>query len=257
MKPLIFILFLIISLASSGQIEKQINSTLMKRSFNAFLNFTRNYKTERNGIRISKGNIREITEGYQEAMFYVIKAYQVNKGVSIAVNLKIRILTHSDRIIYFYLESKEMKDFPNSLETTSDTTYSFVDKVNMRDLKKRFELEYKSSLNENDLFIDTIAVGTNCGRYPGSTIKQHEQMQKWVQANDTSSLFTWLQSANAEKQVFAVKGLYYLSLSGTMISDEKKAIARRVRQKKGTIYTCIPCDTSERLISKELEDFLL
>lgn len=257
MRPLLFISFLAISINSFGQIEKQINSVLLKRDFHAFLEFAKNYYFERNGTRIDKGNIREIARGFQEALFTISKAYQFNKGVSITCNPKLNVLTNNNKIIYFYLESKEMKDFPKNFEMTSDTTYRFIDEIKMKELKKRFVLEYKANLNEADLFIDTIAVGTKCGHYPGFFTKEHDQITKWVQEKDTLNIYTWLQSANSEKQVFAVKGLFYLLQRGVQISDEKRTIARRIRQKKGTIYTCIPCDSRETLISKELEEFVL
>ena len=257
MRPLIFISFLFVSINSFGQIEKRINSILLKRNFKAFLEFTKDYYIEKEGIQIEKGNIREIAGDFQEAMFTISKAYQINKGVSITCTPKLKVITNKNDIVYFELESKEMKNFPKNFEITSDTTYRFADEIKMVDLAKRFELEYKTRLNEADLFIDTIAVGTTCGHYPGTSTSQHEQIEEWVANKDTASLFNWLQSVNSEKQVYAVKGLYRLSGNGLNISEEKIAIARRVRRKKGTINTCIPCDSRETLISKELEAFTL
>jgi len=257
MRLLIFISFLFVSIISFGQIEKRINSILLKRDFKAFLEFAKDYYIEKGGIRIDKGNIREIAGDFQEAMFIISKAYQINKGVSITCNPELKVIVNNNDIIFFELESKEMKDFPKSFETTTDTTFRFIDNVKMAEFEKKFELEYKAKLNKADLFIDTISVGTKCGRYPGFFTKQHEQVEVWVLNKDTTSLYSWLQSANSEKQVYAVKGLYHLSVNGLKINGEKLVITRRVRQKKGTIYTCIPCDSRETLISKELEAFPL
>ncbi len=254
MKILITILLISTSVLTNGQIEKDINDILLKRDFNQFLEFASDYYNEKEGLQISKGNIREIATAYQEAMFTIIKSYKINKGVSITCNVKLSILTKNNRIIYFNLETKEIKDFPKNYNVTTDTTYHFADAAGMSGLKNRFETEYKTSLSVEDLFIDTIAVGTACGMAPAVTTSQYAQILNWVQAKDTASIFTWLQSVNTEKQVYAVKGLHHLKSIGLQIGEEKRSMARMVIRKKGTIFTCILCDKKKTLISEELEN---
>ncbi|MCF1716705.1 hypothetical protein L0U88_18835 [Flavihumibacter sp. RY-1] len=228
----------------------------MKRDFQLFINYAKENISENNRIQIEQEYAREIVEGYQEALFKITQTYGTIGNIVYSTNSKLKIITKNNRIIFFNLEGKEIRNFPENKETTNDTTYQFSDQIKMNDLKKKFKEDYKAALVEEELFIDTIAVGIKCGHYPGETTKEQTQILKWVQAKDSISLFQWLQSVNSEKQVYAVKGLYYLSLKGITISEEKKRIVEKIRRKKGTIYTCIPCDASKSPIQEVLKPFM-
>jgi hypothetical protein len=254
---LILIILLLNATTSFGQIERQINTLLLKKDFKLLLNFTNKYDLEKDHIQINRGNTREITKGFQESMFYIIKSYQMNKGVLITCNLRLNLITYGNQIIYFYLESKEIKNFPANTEATSDTTYKFIDTKKMLELRKQFQLTYKAHLDEKELFIDSIAVGDKCGRYPGRATFYQKQVLFWVKTVDTASLHKLLQSPNSEKQVYGVKGFYYLSLKGIKSSDEIKSLIRYIAQKNGTVYTCMPCDRGCTTILTAIKPYLL
>ena len=256
MKLYFVILNLLIATVSSGQIEKEINAVLVKKDFQKLLQFVSKYERETKGIQIEKGNIREITNGFQEATFTISKGYPIYKGVTITCNPRLNVIIQGSQIIYFHLKSEEMKNAPKNFDSISDTTYKFIDNKKIYELKKQFEIIYKSSLNLNDLFIDTIAVGNKCGIYPGCLTNQQEQILSWVKTSDTLSLYKWLQSPNVEKQIYAVKGFYYLSLKGIKISENIRAIIRQICQKKGTITTCITCSSEQSNISDVLKHYM-
>ena len=128
MKNISFLLFASLTTFSSyGQIEKQINKILLKSDYNAFINFANEYDLEKNNIQINKGNVREITKGFQEGMFEIVKSYPYDKGVTITCNLRLNIITKGNQIIYFYLESKALDDSSKDFNILSDTTYKFTD----------------------------------------------------------------------------------------------------------------------------------
>ena len=256
MKFHLMILCLLITTISSGQIEKDINSVLLKKDFQKLLKFVNKFEKEIKHIRIVKGNIREITKGFQEATFEINKGYPIYEGVTITCNPRLKLITQGTQIIYFFLESKEMKNAPRNFDISSDTIYKFIDKKRMGELKKQYRTTFKISLNEDDLFIDTIAVGDKCGLYPGLITKEQEQILNWVKLTDTLSLYNWLQSPNTEKQVYAIKGFYYLYLKGMKISEQTRSIISVINQKKGTIRTCIPCDSKQTNISDALKPYL-
>ena len=255
MRYLLIILSFHYSSISVAQIGKQVNSVLLKHDFDAFLSYAKSCSEEKDGYTIEEGNIREITTGYQEAMFEMVKSYQMNPSVSFTANSKIKVLTYKNRVIYFFVENKEMKGFPKNFVTSNDTTFEYIDNAAMLALRKQYFREYGAELRTDDLFIDTISVGTKCGRYPGVRTSEFEQILKWISSRDTANLDKWLQSPNAEKQVYSIIGFYNLHLKGYKLSEETLRIVDRVRRKRGTVNTCIPCDGRERQIAYVLEDY--
>lgn len=135
---ILIIIFLFSATYSFGQIEKKANRLLLKRDFSAFIKFTDSYKTVKDNITISSGIKRDLIEGFQESIFYINKSYMLNDGVTITCNSQIKIITQDNLVIYFHLESKEVKGFPETFDTTSDTTYNFRDNQMMNTLKLKF-----------------------------------------------------------------------------------------------------------------------
>lgn len=246
---------LIMSPASS-QIEGKINKILLKNNFKAFLAFSNDYRLEKDSVQIRKGNIREIVSGFEEGMFYIIKTYPLVRGIHIRDECRLNIITKGNQIIFYTLENKRMDISSSNLGTTEDSTYSFSNKKEMDDLKKRFTYLYGVPLDEKGLFIDTITLGTKCGHYPGEMLKQQEQVVHWANKKDTLSLNSWLTSANTETQLFAMRGYYYLSLRGVKISKKTQEIIKHLATKKGTVYTCIPCDVRSAKISDAAKPFV-
>ena len=226
----LFIVFLFIAYCSFGQIEKQANTILMKRDFNEFKKFATSYATEKNATRISFGISRDLANGFQESVFYITKSYPFN-GVSITCNPRINIITAGNLIIYFHLESKEMKGFPKTFAITSDTTYNFSDPQKIASLKSKFHQIFLVPLNEKELFIDTIYYGNKCG-HNGFSTNEKEKTDAWVNTYDTLSLYQWLQSTNTEKQIYAVYGFNSLLLKGFKINAELKRLIKTSCRKK-------------------------
>lgn len=238
------IVFLFLTSYSFGQIEKQANRLLLKRDFNAFKKFTDSYKTEKDSITISSSIKRDLTEGFQESIFYITKSYTLHKGVKITCNSRINIITQGNLIIYFHLESKEMKGFPETFDTSSDTTYNFRDSQMMNALKLKFRQTFFAPLNEKELFIDTIYYGKKCGIKGVVIPNEQKVIDLWVNNRDTINLCKWLQSTNTEKQVYAVQGFNALLVNGITICAATKQLIKKIIHKNGVINTCYPCDSN-------------
>jgi len=252
----LFITSLFLTSYSFGQIEKKINAVLLKGNFREFKKFVDRYRIEKGQVTISSGNVRDLTTGFQEAVFYISKSYSVNKGVSITCNPRIHLLTEGNLIIYFSLESEEMKDFPKSFEITSDTIYKFSNLPKMAALKTKFLQTYGVPLNENELFIDTVYYGQNCG-IGGRPPKEQEKINDWVNNVDMVNLHKWLQSTNTEKQIYAVQGFHILSSKGVIIPEASKKYIHNILKKRGTINTCAICDARQEEISSVVSEFKL
>ncbi len=250
----LMIAFLFLACFSFGQIEKQANAILLKRDFKEFRKFAAGYALEKNSTRISSGIIRDLANGFQESVFYISKSYPLNKGVSITCNPRINIITQGNLIIYFYLESKEMKGFPETFDITSDTTYNFRDTQKITTLKSKFRQTFLVPLNEKELFIDTIYYGKKCG-HNGLPTNEQEKIDTWVKNNDTLNLYQWLQSTNTEKQIYAVQGFNSLLLKGVKPNGDAKQLIGYIIRKRGVINTCITCDAKQNEIANVVNTF--
>lgn len=240
----IFVLFF--SFFAFSQIDEEINKILLKKNFSAFLNFTDRYSTSQGDINIYKGNIRELVHGFSEAFFTLIKSYPVNKAVNITCESKIKILTRGKHIIYFHFERKRLQGLPESATVITDTTYQYFNSQEIAAMNVAFEKVFLIIPDKSDLFIDTIYYGQSCGHSPkGHRPYQGEQIDKWINAVDTANLTRWLQSANMEKQVYAVEGFYSLLFKGVRLSDDIKNMINSFRKKKGTINLCGICDSRQ------------
>ncbi|HEX8546817.1 MAG TPA: hypothetical protein VF691_07630, partial [Cytophagaceae bacterium] len=77
-----------------------------------------------------------------------------------------------------------------------------------------------------------------------------QQVGKWVADKNKRELLKWLKSANTEKQIYAVDGLYQLEKVGLKLSEEEKKILAFVVNKSGTMNVCFGCmHTKEEIVS--------
>ena len=68
-----------------------------------------------------------------------------------------------------------------------------------------------------------------------------EQLNILLQDDNVDRIRQWLKSANAEKQLYALKGYRILVNQGYTLIVEEKRIISIVEQKKGTVSTCGGC----------------
>ena len=241
---------------SLGQIEEKANAILSKGNFAEFVKFADKFSKRTDSVTISMGNRRELVSGFQESWFYISKAYPYNKAVSITCETRLKMLTKGNRVIYYFLESKSMKQFPRNVETSVDTVYHFRDSAEITELKNKFQQVYMASLNEDELFTDTIYYGQQCGHGRNAPLTpQQIQIRDWVKRKDSTNLLKWLQSTITEKQVFAVQGFNSLAQMGIRINPEIKRLIEYVLKKKGTINTCGVCDANRTTIASIAQSF--
>lgn len=217
----------LLTLKSFGQIGEKVNEVLSKRDFNAF-------KKLAEGDKLNFIYTRDLVEGYQESIFYIHKLWP--GCLQLFQDPKIDIITQGNLIIcYSFLSNNLLGD--DHSDSLKFTTYSFADTARIAALKVRFQKSFLAPLNEKELFNDTIWYGGKC-YWEGKLTKQQEQIKNWVIKRDTVNLFTWLQSTNTEKQIFAVQGFHSLQFMGVKINDDAKRLISYIMKKKGTIMTC-------------------
>jgi hypothetical protein len=224
---LLTLLVCLLTLYSFGQIGEKANEVLSKRDFNAFKNLADDEK-------IIFKYTRDLVEGYQESVFYIHKSWR--GCTELFQDPKIGIITQGNLIIcYSFLSNNWLND--DHSDSLKFTTYSYTDTASVSALKVRFQKCFLAPVNENELFKDDIWYGTKCN-WDGKITEQQEQIKNWVIKRDTVNLFTWLQSTNTEKQIYAVQGFNSLHFMGVKISDNAKRLISYIIKKKGAIKTC-------------------
>lgn len=233
MNRIFTLLVCLLSIKSFGQIGEKVNEVLSKRDLNTFGAFSEQNTYEKNRVNFYQEYTRELVEGYQESVFYIRKSL---RGCLELQDHKICILTQGNLIISYNFTSDNWLDEIRS-DSLKSTTYSFVDTVRVAALKVRFQKCFLAPLNEKELFKDDIWYGAKC-RMDDKLTDQQEQIKNWVIKKDTVNLFTWLQSTNTEKQIFAVQGFHSLQFMGVKINDDAKRLISFIMKKKGNIKTC-------------------
>lgn len=253
----ITVIIVLSSFYSFAQIDEELNRVLIKRNFTELVRFVNKSGAEDNGIRISKGNFREIVGDFSEALFYLIKRYPVNRVLYNQSKSRVRVLTKGDIIIYYYFEQKHFDKLSEITKEVIDTIYQYSNEDEIAKMNVSFQKSFLTALNTNDLFIDTIYYGQNCGHGPpGMLTDESVIINNWVKTVDTTNLKNWLQSANVERQVYAVYGFYTFLFKGVQLNENVKQMIASVRKKKGKMNICSICDSGQGEIS-DVIDFMI
>jgi hypothetical protein len=91
---------------------------------------------------------------------------------------------------------------------------------------------YKTSINPDFLFIDSINYGDHCDEN-GSINPEYDKMIRLVATKNYKVLNEWLRCGNSELQLFALRG--FQLLNNQMLDEETQKIIRLVYQKRGNI----------------------
>jgi hypothetical protein len=252
------ILSSIISCGQQDNYNSKLNSVLASKKYSDFLVFFNNISRRHNPDIFSKYEFtRDITEDYRESQFFAEYFADSSKSHqnSVLVDLRINLIVHGDKIIYYNYEEiyslidtvvsewKAIRTFKDSLrETTS-----------MNLLNKAYERNFNAAINENDLF-NPLVYGKACG-IGGDAPNHGKLMEEFILNKDKASLLEWLKSTITEKQIYAVEGLYRLNKDSVSLTSEEIRIIKNVISKKGQIMTCNGCDTENRDIADIVKDW--
>src|SRR5262245_60409599 len=110
----LFIVAVLLTSSSLAQIDKQLYAILLKKDFRALQQFANGYQVEKAGVKIETGNVRDLTPGYQEAMYHITKSYPVFDAISESCRSNLRLIKKDNLIIYYAWECNYRVDFPNS-----------------------------------------------------------------------------------------------------------------------------------------------
>lgn len=239
-----------------GQVQNEVAKSLATKDFVAFKQLTDSLSNPQERIKGYWEFLRDLTSEFQEGIFLFQKTVpdRDNPNVSSVFSFKVKIITSNTRIAFYELsEEKHLKlDGENHWVTVDSPIDRFKDEQLFDSLKNAFKVRFHADLNEKDLFSEHFAYGERCG-FAGTFPDGRYEVTQFVKSGNKEALVQWLQSANTEKQVYAVDGLYQLHAKGVKLTKEELQMIAFVMNKKGSIYACHGCmygrDTIKEAVS--------
>ena len=237
-----------------GQPVLKITQLLKDKNFLALNNYID--KPQKSNVDFGWETLRTIVGDYQEGIIKIEENIPANDGTggNRINNFRVYLLTTKDKIFYYkFIKTIYKKKGNDEWETNEQTIDSLNDNSEYLSLKNLFKQTYGDTLFNYDLFLTSIVYGSHCG-IAGVNPEYMEQLNLLLQGDNVEIIRQWLKSANAEKQLYALKGYRILVNQGYNQTDEEKKIISIVEQKKGTVSTCSGCmymdETFQNVVSE-------
>jgi hypothetical protein len=250
---------ILVSLNSVGQNLVELKQHLVNKDFTSlktmvdklpskFLNSDEPYKLFGEWI-----TLRDITPDFQEAVIELEERFtkEKQKASKTVLRYKLTILATKSNIVEYHLFRGESvisktNDYYNIKWHISD---SFINQQMFDSLQTSFNRIYKTTLNKKDLYIDNIIVGLGCGESVTAP-EQLSQILTIAHKKDNKAFDSWLKSANVEKQIYALIGLYFMRKEGLKITEEQQKIIEQIKNKRGKINLCRGCKSYQDQIGE-------
>jgi hypothetical protein len=236
-------LFIVLFLATqvAGEPLPKIKQLLNNKDFSSLKIYIDN--PERSNVNFHWQALRTIVGDYQEGIIRIEENVPSNDGTggSLYNNYKVYLLADRNKIFYYKLIKTVYKNNGSEQsEKNEQTIDSSNDQKEYVSFENSFRKTYGVSLNHLDLFLTSIVYGSQCG-IVGIDPEYMKQLNLLLQNNDIETIRHWLKSANAEKQLYALKGYRILVNQGYNMTEDEKKIISIVKRKKGTVLTCSGC----------------
>lgn len=254
MKPSILVITFFLTAQVFGQPVQKIQQLLKDKEFAPLNSYIT--KPQKSNVDFGWETLRTIVEEYHEGIIKIEESIPANDGTggSFINNYRVYLLANKDKVFYFkFIKTVYKNTGSDNLEKKEETIDSLTDKTEYALFENSFRQTYGDTLNHNDLFLTSIVYGGHCG-IAGTNPEYMEQLNFLLLKNDIAEIRQWLKSANAEKQLYALRGYRILVNQGYTMTDEEKKIIEVVEQKKGTVSTCSGCifmnETFQNVVSE-------
>jgi hypothetical protein len=247
MKLTTLFISIIWTLTSAGQSLTEIKQLLADRDFVAFKRYidTASSKytkaTSGSNVRAIWDLKRDITPIFQEAIVDIDESFpdKDKPGISTVYRYRINLIATDKEIVYYDFGNKASKSASWD-DFELDVLDSLRNKRLMDSLQSSFSNNYATQLNWKELFIDTNVYGYACS-IAGEMPDMRQELQIIISKKNYQILNDWLKSANTEKQVYAVDGLYQLKRKGYKLTGEQQKLISILKSKKGQLNVCRGC----------------
>lgn len=250
---LLLILIFFTSLQSYSQFQNNLVKNLQTKDFITFKNFTDNLSKEDKNIKSYWEIFRDIAPEYKEGVVEIQITYPDKKDSAFATidTFKVYLITSKTKIIFYYFGEKKYKNVNDEYYEKLD---SYTNKEDFEQLKNKFKSIFENELKIDDLFDNNLVYGKNCGVAAMQPFGR-TQIDEWIDNCNKNELINWLKSANAEKQVYAIDGLFQLKLKGINVSENELNIIKYIKTKEGKISVCSGCTHSSKEIKEVTQKF--
>lgn len=212
-------------------------------------------KPQKSNVNFGWETLRTIVGDYQEGIIKIEENVPANDGTGGNINnYRVYLLADKNKIFYYkFIKIVYKNKGSEQWEKNEETIDSLKDNTEYSSFGNSFRQTYGDTLNHYDLFLTSIVYGSHCG-FAGVNPEFMEQLNLLLLDKNVVLIRQWLKSANAEKQLYALKGYRILVNRGYNLTGEEKRIISIVEQKKGTVYTCSGClymhETFQDVVSK-------
>lgn len=253
---LILLIGLIWTNSLPGQVQNDVKKVLETRDFAAFKTFAEKLSNWENRITARWEILRDLATGFQEGVFTIEKIVpdNDNPNTRTVYTFKVAIIATKDQIAYYELSEKKYDTVGRKRKEYYHPIATFKDKILYENLKNSFKATFKTRLHENDLCKSGYTYGDLCD-FAGIVPTGRQKIDEWVARKNKKKLLKWLTSANTEKQVYAVDGLYQLKQAGIKLTEEEINMITFVINKSGNMNTCSGCIYGKREISRVTQHF--
>lgn len=233
--------------------QNQITEILQKKDFISFKNYLESLSKEDKNIKTYWEILRDIAPEYKEGIAEIQFIYPDKNDESRALSktFKAYIITFKRKSIYYYFVKENPRDIENKNYQKIDT---YIDKNNTTKLNNKFKSIFGDDFKVEDLFDTSLVYGKKCGGVGIDPIGK-TQIDEWISNNNKNEILEWLKSANAEKQIYAIDGLFQLKQKGVQISEDEVKIIDYIKTKEGKISTCSGCIYSSKEIKEITKNF--
>lgn len=200
-------------------------------------------KPQKSNVDFSWETLRTIVGDYQEGIIKIEEMLPANDGTggNLIINYRVYLLADKNKIFYYkFIKTTFKNKGSEQWEENNETIDSLKDNTEYSSFENSFSQTYGDTLNHNDLFLTSIVYGSHCG-FAGVNPEYMEQLNLLLHNKNVDAIRQWLKSANAEKQLYALKGYRILVNQDYDLTDEEERIISIVEQKKGRVFTCSGC----------------
>jgi hypothetical protein len=225
-----------------GQPVQKIKLLLKDKNFVALNSYID--KPQKSNVVFGWETLRTIVGDYQEGIIKMEESLPSEDGTggSFINNYRVYLLTDKKKIFYYkFIKTVYVNKGSEQWEKNEEIIDSLKDDKEYFSFENSFKKTYGDTLNHYDLFITSIVYGSHCG-FAGVNPEYMEKLNLLLQNENIQDIRQWLKSANAEKQLYAIKGYRILVNQGYKLTDQEKRIISIVEKKKGMVSTCSGCD---------------
>jgi len=239
-----FFFLLLFSITTTAQTFQEIKSLLRARDFRILKPYIDSACNARD-TSTSWELLRTVVSEYKEVVIGIHKASSrggssPNEYFLYSINL----VASNEKIIFYEIKRKKIKVRGNPDFETEEV---IKDENNYNKFKTSFRDVYHTDPDINDLFLGctdfflkSIVYGDHCG-IAGTDPTYLQKLSAMIEAKKFSEIRKWLKSANAEKQLYALRAYRYLTSQGYELTDEENRLLPIVQRKQVMVNGCRGC----------------